>query len=65
MLGPLVNTVVIVVCSLAGCFLIKGIPERFEDIIKKAAALATIYIGITGAMKNQDVLLLVMMLNLD
>ena len=62
MLGPVVNTLVIIVCSLAGCFLIKGIPERFEDIIKKAAGLATIYIGIKGALENQNVLLLILSL---
>jgi uncharacterized membrane protein YqgA involved in biofilm formation len=59
MLGPVVNALVIVICSLAGCFLIKGIPERFEEIIKKAAGLATIYIGIKGALDNQDILLLI------
>ena len=62
MLGPVVNALVIVVCSLAGCFLVKGIPERFEDLIKKAAALSTIYIGIKGAMENQNILLLIMSL---
>jgi len=62
MLGPVVNALVIVVCSLAGCFLIRGIPGRFEDLIIKAAALATIYIGIRGAMENQNILLLVISL---
>jgi uncharacterized membrane protein YqgA involved in biofilm formation len=60
MLGPLVNAAVIVVCALAGCFLIRGIPERFEEIIKKAIGLAIIYVGIKGAMDNQRVLLLIM-----
>jgi uncharacterized membrane protein YqgA involved in biofilm formation len=62
MLGPVVNTLAIIVCSLTGCFLVRGIPERFEDIVKKATALATIYIGIKGAMENQNVLLLIMSL---
>jgi uncharacterized membrane protein YqgA involved in biofilm formation len=62
MLGPIVNTLVIIVCSLLGCFLIKGIPERFGDIIKKAVGLATIFIGIKGALETQDVLLLIMSL---
>ena len=35
MLGPTVNGIVIVLCALAGKFLIKGLPSRFEDIIKK------------------------------
>jgi uncharacterized membrane protein YqgA involved in biofilm formation len=62
MTGPLVNTVVILVCAIAGCFLIRGIPPRFEEILKKAIGLAIIYVGISGAMENQRVLLLIMSL---
>ena len=62
MLGPAVNAITIVVCSLLGCFLIKGIPDRFEDLIKKCLGLAVLYIGIRGAMANQRVLLLIMSL---
>ena len=60
MLGPLVNAVVIIVCSLAGCFLLKGIPERFENHVRKALGLAIAFIGIKGALDNKDVLLLIM-----
>jgi len=60
MLGPLVNAAVIVICSLAGTFLIKGIPRRFEEIIKKAIGLSIIFIGIRGAFENSRILLLIM-----
>jgi uncharacterized membrane protein YqgA involved in biofilm formation len=60
MLGPLVNAAVIVVCSLAGTFLIKGIPQRFEEIIKKAIGLSIIFIGIQGAFVNNRILLLIL-----
>jgi uncharacterized membrane protein YqgA involved in biofilm formation len=60
MLGPLVNAAAIVVCALAGCFLIRGIPERFEEIIKKAIGLSIMYVGLKGALENQRVLLLIM-----
>ena len=62
MLGPIVNAVVIVICGLAGCFFVKGIPSRFEDIIKKAIALSIVYVGIKGALDNQRVLLLILSL---
>ena len=62
MLGPTVNALVVLVCSLAGCFLIRGIPSRFEDILKKAIGLSIIYVGIRGALDNQRVLLLIMSL---
>jgi uncharacterized membrane protein YqgA involved in biofilm formation len=60
MLGPAVNALAIVVCALAGCFLVRGIPERFEEIIKKAIGLSIVYVGIKGALDNQRVLLLIM-----
>lgn len=62
MLGPLVNAAVIVVCALLGCFLIRGIPSRFETALKKGIGLAIIYVGIRGALDNKRVLLLVMSL---
>jgi len=60
MLGPLVNALAILVCSLAGCFLVRGIPERFEEHIRKAIGLAVIFVGIKGALENQNMLLLIM-----
>ncbi|MDR1239508.1 MAG: DUF554 domain-containing protein [Treponema sp.] len=60
MLGTLVNVAVIVVCTLAGCFLIRGIPDRFEEIIKKAIGLSIVYVGIKGAMDSERMLLLIM-----
>lgn len=59
MLGPIVNGVAIVICALAGRFLIKGLSGRFEIIIKKAIGLSIIYIGISGAMDNERVMLLI------
>jgi uncharacterized membrane protein YqgA involved in biofilm formation len=60
MLGPVVNALVIVVCSLAGCFLVKGIPARFEDLIKKAIGLSIVFVGLRGALENEHILLLIM-----
>ena len=62
MLGPTVNAVTIVVCALAGYFLIRGIPASFEEIIKKAIGLFIVFIGFKGALENQRVLLLIMSL---
>jgi uncharacterized membrane protein YqgA involved in biofilm formation len=62
MLGPLVNAATVVVCALLGCFLIRGIPPRFEETLKKGIGLAIIYVGIRGALENKHVLLLIMSL---
>ncbi len=59
MLGPIVNGAAILVCALAGRFLIRGLSGRFEIIIKKAIGLSIIYIGISGAMENERVMLLI------
>ncbi|GHV60548.1 membrane protein [Spirochaetia bacterium] len=60
MLGPIVNALVIVVCSLVGCFVLRGIPPRFEEIIKKAIGLSIVYVGIKGSFESERVLLLIM-----
>jgi len=60
MLGPAVNAITIVICSLIGCFLVRGIPFRFEEILKKAIGLSIIFVGIKGAFDNENVLLLIM-----
>ncbi|WP_461254917.1 DUF554 domain-containing protein [Treponema sp. R80B11-R83G3] len=60
MLGPIVNAVAVVVCSLVGTFLVKNIPERIEEIIKKAIGLSIIFLGIKGAFENEKLLLLIM-----
>ena len=60
MLGPIVNTLAIIVFSVIGTFLVKGIPDRIEDIIKKAIGLSIVYVGIRGALENENMLLLIM-----
>ncbi|MDR0302815.1 MAG: DUF554 domain-containing protein [Treponema sp.] len=60
MLGPIVNAAAVVIFALAGTFLVKGIPERVEEIIKKAIGLSIIFIGIKGAFDNERILLLIM-----
>jgi len=60
MLGPIVNAVAVVVFALVGTFLVKRIPERIEEIIKKAIGLSIIFLGIKGAFENERILLLIM-----
>jgi uncharacterized membrane protein YqgA involved in biofilm formation len=58
MLGPAVNAIAIIICALAGCFLVRGIPSRIDEIIKKAIGFSVVLIGIKGALENQDFILL-------
>jgi len=63
MLGPVVNGITIIICAaigvLVGRFLKNGIPIRFEEIIKKAIGLSIVYIGISGALENKRVMMLI------
>jgi uncharacterized membrane protein YqgA involved in biofilm formation len=60
MLGPLVNAAVVLVCSLIGCFVLRGIPDRFAELVKKGTGLCTVFLGIKGAMDSSNILLLIM-----
>ena len=60
MQGPVVNAIVIIIFALTGAFLIKGIPDRFEEILKKAIGLAIVFVGIKGAFENENMLLLIL-----
>ncbi|MFI3225804.1 MAG: DUF554 domain-containing protein [Clostridia bacterium] len=52
MLGTIVNTVSIIVCSLVGVLLKGGIKERYRDIIMTALGLAVLYVGAAGAISG-------------
>ncbi len=59
MLGPVINTVTVIICALIGTFLHGGIPERFNDTIMKALGLVVILLGLTGAFEVQHFVLLI------
>lgn len=59
MIGVLVNTAAVIIGSLVGLLLKKGIPERLSDAIMKGIGLCTIYIGISGSLKGQNTLVLI------
>lgn len=57
MLGVLVNTFTVILGSLIGLVLKKGIPERFSDAVMKGIGICTLYIGISGTLEGQNVLI--------
>lgn len=59
LLGTIVNTLTVLLGSSLGLLMKKGIPERFADIIFKALALVTIFIGISGSLVGENTLLAV------
>lgn len=59
MLGVLVNTATVILGGLIGLLFKKGIPERFTDSIMTGIGLCTVYIGISGALQGQNILILI------
>ncbi len=57
MLGTIVNSAAIILGSLLGLLLKKGIPERFGDTINKGLALCVLLIGISGALTESNIII--------
>ncbi len=59
MFGTIVNVVAIIVGSLAGFLLRGGISKKYTKTIMEAISLSVILIGISGALKSDDILLII------
>lgn len=59
MLGTIVNVAAIIAGSLIGIFFNRFIPEKIKKIIFQALGLSTILIGLSMAVKTQNVLIVV------
>ena len=60
MLGTIVNCVAVIVGSLIGLVLKKGIPDRISSVIMQGLGLCVMYIGISGALEGQNVLIAIL-----
>lgn len=59
MIGVLVNTATVIVGSLIGLLFKRGIPRKLTDAVMVGIGLCTIYIGISGALKGENTLILI------
>ena len=59
MLGVLVNALAILTGSFVGLLAKKGIPEKITNAIMTAIALCVIYIGVSGMLKGENTLVLI------
>lgn len=62
MLGTIVNALAIVAGTGVGCLLKSGVRSNYQETIMHAVALSVLLIGITGAIKTTDLLLLIICL---
>lgn len=59
MLGTIVNTVAVIIGATIGMLLKKGMSEKMADTMMKGLGLCTIFLGISGSLKGQNSLILI------
>ena len=59
MIGVIVNTITVILGSLVGLLLKKGIPEKISKATMVAIGLCTLYIGIDGALEGSNAIILI------
>lgn len=59
MIAVVINVLAIIFGCLLGLFLKRGIPESMSDALMKGLGLCTLIIGIQGAVKEQNIILLI------
>jgi uncharacterized membrane protein YqgA involved in biofilm formation len=64
LLGTIVNAVAIIAGALLGLLFRGGIPEKYNRTIMNAISLAVLVIGIKGALKSDDLLVVIFSLAL-
>ena len=57
MTGVLVNTFTVIIGSIVGLVFKKGIPDRVSSAVMTGLGLCSIYIGVSGALQGQNVLI--------
>ena len=55
-MGTIVNVLAVLLGGSLGLFLKKGLKERYQEILMQALGLCTIFIGISGALKEMFVI---------
>lgn len=59
MLGTIVNTAAVIIGAALGMLLKKGIPTRIAETLMKGLGLCTLFLGISGSLKGQNSLILI------
>lgn len=58
--GVLVNAAAVALGGAVGALLKKGLPERFASILNGGLGLCVLYVGISGALKGQQILVAIL-----
>ncbi|MBQ8821066.1 MAG: DUF554 domain-containing protein [Lachnospiraceae bacterium] len=60
LLGAIVNAAAIVAGAVVGILLKKGLSEKMADTLMKGLGLCTLFIGISGSLKGENTLVLIL-----
>ena len=58
--GTLVNTATVLAGSAVGMVFKKGIPSRLNDTLMKGLGLCTLFLGVSGALKGENTLVMIL-----
>ena len=58
--GALANSVAVLCGGILGGFLKKGLPERFHQMISTGLGLCIVYVGISGSLKGENMIIMVL-----
>ncbi len=59
MLGTFVNTIAVIIGAGIGLFMKRGLSEKIADTLMKGLGLCTLYLGITGSLKGEHSLIMI------
>lgn len=60
MLGTIVNTIAVIAGAAIGMLLKKGLPEKVADTLMKGLGLCTLFLGISGSLKGENAMILIL-----
>ena len=60
MFAVIVNVITVIVGSTVGLLCKKGIPKRLSDAVMLGIGLCTLYIGISGTLKGENTIVLIL-----
>ena len=59
MLGTIVNTIAVIIGATLGMLLKKGLSEKMAETLMKGLGLCTLFLGISGSLKGENSLILI------
>ncbi len=59
MFGTIINALAIILGSLVGVFLSRGIPEKYKEIILSAVGLSVLLVGVKSSLASEDIMVVI------